>query len=109
MHSVELKLLPVSNGDSIHLRFSDQDGIMRNILIDGGPAKAYEYLNSKKKKEEGALKELINFIRAKNEQIDLLILTHIDDDHIGGILRWFEDSLNLNDLVKEVWFNSGLI
>lgn len=109
MHSVELKLLPVGNGDSIHLRFSDQDGIMRNILIDGGPVQAYEYLNSKKKKEEGALKELINVIREKNEHIDLLILTHIDDDHIGGILRWFEDGVNQNNLVKEVWFNSGLI
>lgn len=109
MHSVELKLLPVGNGDSIHLRFSDQDGIMRNILIDGGPAKAYEYLNPKKKKEEGTLKGLINFIREKNEHIDLLILTHIDHDHIGGILRWFEDGVHQNNLVKEVWFNSGLI
>lgn len=109
MHSIELKLLPVGNGDSIHLRFSDRGGIMRNILIDGGPAKAYDYLNPKKKKEEGSLKELINSIKAKNEQIDLLILTHIDDDHIGGILRWFEDGVNQNNLVKEVWFNSGVI
>ena len=65
MHSVELKLLPVGNGDSIHLRFSAQDGIMRNILIDGGPAKAYEYLNSKKEKRRGCIKRTDKFYKSE--------------------------------------------
>jgi beta-lactamase superfamily II metal-dependent hydrolase len=27
---------------------------------------------------------------ATNEKIDLVLLTHVDDDHIGGLLKAFE-------------------
>ena len=56
----------------------------------------------------GALMLLIEEIRDRKECIDLLIITHVDDDHIGGILKWFEqDGEGAKDLVKKVWFNSG--
>ena len=45
-------------------------------------------------------------IKSKGEFIDLLIITHIDDDHIGGICRWFEDSKFEKTIIKKVWFNS---
>lgn len=37
-------------------------------------------------------------------QIDLLIVTHIDNDHIGGVLKLLEDN-EINQAIKEIWFN----
>ncbi len=43
----------------------------------------------------------------KKENVDLLIVTHIDDDHIGGIKELYQDTGFGKDFIKEVWFNSG--
>jgi len=76
-------------------------------LIDGGTSDTYSHKSKKGKTEYGDLKQLIEQIKSQNESIDLLILTHVDDDHIGGILKWFEQDADAKDLVKKVWFNSG--
>ncbi|BES62692.1 ComEC/Rec2 family competence protein [Dysgonomonas capnocytophagoides] len=104
---MKFKLLQANNGDAIHLRIKDGEGIFHNVLIDGGTPETYSYKNKKGKAEDGELKQLIEHIKNQNEFIDLLILTHVDDDHIGGILNWFEQDENAKDLVKKVWFNSG--
>lgn len=36
-----------------------------------------------------------------------MVLTHFDDDHIGGILKWLNKDKEAFKLIKEVWFNSG--
>lgn len=101
------RLLNANEGDAIHLRVKDEKGGLYNILIDGGPAGTYSYKNKKGKTEYGELKQLIELIKNQNEFIDLLVLTHVDEDHIGGILRWFEQDADAKELVKRVWFNSG--
>lgn len=85
-------------GDSILV--STDEGT--NILIDGGVAK--EYTKSLKK-------VLDEEIRKKNKNLDLVILTHYDADHIGGILRLLEEEKkNIKNsqktIIKEIWFNS---
>jgi beta-lactamase superfamily II metal-dependent hydrolase len=104
---MELRLLQANNGDAIHLRFKDEEDYFRNILIDGGTSGTYTFKNHKSKIQDGALKQLIEKVRQQDEFIDLLILTHVDDDHIAGILKWFEHDTCAKDLVKKVWFNSG--
>jgi len=37
--------------------------------------------------------------------LDLVVLTHVDDDHINGLLELLEDE-QMRLLVKEIWFNS---
>lgn len=97
-----IKFLKAYNGDSILISFQDDTSVNRNILIDGGtPA---TYCTSVKK---GDLYFTIQDIKNKSEHIDLLILTHIDDDHIGGLKKWFEKDKDAFDLIKKVWFNSG--
>ena len=44
-------------------------------------------------------------IKDNNQKIDLLIVTHTDDDHIKGIIKFIEDD-TLNNYIQEVWFNS---
>jgi len=101
-----IRFLQAANGDAILISVP-VDGGQYHILIDGGPGKAYQQKSDKFKHVDGDLKKVIHEIRNKGEVIDLLILTHVDDDHIGGLLKWFELDDKAADLVKKVWFNSG--
>lgn len=104
---MKCKFLKAFNGDSILLSFNDTEGNNRNILIDGGIGNTYFQNGKKGKIEYNELFEIVDFIRGEGEKIDLLILTHIDDDHLGGILKWFENDPLALDIVEKVWFNSG--
>src|SRR5690606_11553515 len=55
----------------------------------------------------GELKIEIEDIKARGENIDLLILTHIDNDHICGFLKLFEMDADVTGIINKVWFNSG--
>ena len=104
------KILKAGNGDAILVSFKDdQNMISQNILIDGGGKLAYQ---------ENLKVELINIVRL-GECIDLLIVTHIDQDHIGGINKLFDDIYsdkiyyqNANGIkeylvIKKIWYNSN--
>jgi beta-lactamase superfamily II metal-dependent hydrolase len=104
---MKLRLLQANNGDAIHLKFKDKSENPCNILIDGGTSDTYIFKNKKNKIQDGDLKITVEQIKANKEFIDLLILTHVDDDHIGGILKWFGQDSQAKDLVRKVWFNSG--
>lgn len=103
---MKIKFLKAFNGDSILISFKEQEQ-SRNILIDCGMPATYLKKNSKGKIEYGELKEIVDLIRERKERIDLLILTHVDDDHIGGALKWFENDSEAHTLIGQVWFNSG--
>lgn len=80
------------------------------MLIDGGPAFTYESIDKRTKhRVSGDLKNVIQEISDNGQKIDLLIVTHVDCDHIDGILNWFEDEKFDKNLIKRVWFNSGNI
>ena len=101
-----IDFLPAYNGDAICINYLHDDAAV-NILIDGGTKQTYQTKGKKNTTLKGSLKLLIEAIRQRKEKIDLLILTHIDDDHIGGILKWFEIDKEALELIGEVWFNSG--
>jgi beta-lactamase superfamily II metal-dependent hydrolase len=97
----KLRILKASHGDAI-LISGNFDGSPRNILIDGGPAKAYQH-----NVFPGALKKALQELQNNNQRVDLLILTHVDDDHIDGLLSGFDNNGLLAQLTDKVWFNSG--
>ncbi|MDO6545205.1 ComEC/Rec2 family competence protein [Photobacterium sanguinicancri] len=100
---MQTKFLQAKNGDAILITFLDLQNNERNILIDGGTSSTYQYKTKNGKKKSGSLKNAIDQLG----RIDLLILTHIDDDHIAGILKWLEsDDVAINKIGK-VWFNGG--
>ncbi|RNA61466.1 MBL fold metallo-hydrolase [Chryseobacterium nematophagum] len=101
---MKIQFLQSFNDDSIWISLID-NGFNKNILIDGGTSTTYSYTDKNKKLKGGALKLLIKFLKEKN--LDLVILTHIDDDHIGGFLKWFGKDKEAIKHIKEVWFNSG--
>ncbi len=107
---MKIKFLKAFNGDSILLSFKDDKKKEKNILIDGGVSQTYKTDKGPKGKAIfGELKTTIDNIRENNLIIDLLIITHIDDDHIDGILKWFNEDKEAYKLIKEVWFNSGAL
>ena len=101
---MDIKFLKANNGDSILISFQDSEDVKRNILVDGGMPQTY--YNSGQN-SNGELYHTIEEIKTKVESIDLLVLTHIDEDHIGGILKWIDFDEEAHQLIKKVWFNSG--
>jgi len=87
----ELNILPAFNGDSILIKTYDSNNNEIIILIDGGTPSTFEY----------SLKKQLNGIA----KIDLLVLTHIDNDHIGGLINFFKNSLINKIEIKEIWYN----
>lgn len=79
------------HGDCILIKTFDMHGAPFNILVDGGPSKTFQYTLNKELTDIGV--------------IHLLILTHIDSDHIGGLIRFFKSSLSNNIEIKKYWFN----
>jgi beta-lactamase superfamily II metal-dependent hydrolase len=99
--TLELRVLKAEHGDSIVIS-GHFDGEYRNILIDGGPAQVFESQRAPR-----PLQFFLNDVKRSENKIDLLILTHVDDDHIGGLLAGFNKKGYLTELAQEVWFNSG--
>lgn len=100
---MKIKFLKALNGDSILLSFND-GAKNRNILVDCGNGNAYYNRSTNK---NGDLKLEVDSIKNKKEVIDLLILTHIDNDHICGLIEWFRRDKEAYKLINNIWFNSG--
>ncbi|MET0636144.1 MAG: MBL fold metallo-hydrolase [Chitinophagaceae bacterium] len=98
------KFLKAQNGDCTVIRYADDSGTDRIIIVDAGLDAAYF---DQAKNTFGELKTEVDDIKAKGQQIDLLILTHIDNDHICGFLKLFEMDNQIPGFIKKVWFNSG--
>jgi beta-lactamase superfamily II metal-dependent hydrolase len=103
---MKIKFLQAFKGDSIWISFTENE-VNKNILIDGGPSTTHTYTDKNKKPKDGELKLLIEFLKEEKENLDLVILTHIDDDHIDGFLKWFGKDKEAIQHIKEIWFNSG--
>jgi hypothetical protein len=74
---MKIQFLKAFNGDSILLSFVDEEGTNRNVLVDGGTGRAYQYKNKKGKPEAGALQLAIQEIHKKEESIDLWLVSKI--------------------------------
>lgn len=98
------KFLKAQNGDSTIIHYKDDSGVERNIIIDAGLDATYF---DPATNTFGDLKTEIEAIKTRKESIDLLILTHIDNDHICGFLKLFQMDTQIPGYIKKVWFNSG--
>nr|NLI50959.1 hypothetical protein [Propionibacterium sp.] len=87
-----VEMLPAGHGDCLWIEYGDHP--VRRILIDGGPAHAYP-----------ALRERILRLPSEDRHFELLVVTHIDADHIEGIIRLLGDSETLGCTFGRIWFN----
>ena len=87
----EIEMLPAREGDCLWIRYGDAKN-PKQILIDGG----------RKATGKELLKRLKQLPPAKRT-FELLIVSHIDRDHIEGVLELLKDrTLKF----KDVWFNA---
>lgn len=90
-----IHFLPAKSGDCFVIEFDNKDC----ILIDCGYASTY--------KDE--LKPLLLKLHAKGCRLVLLIVTHIDQDHISGAIRLLEENGNQDTpqiiKIENIWFN----
>src|SRR5690606_8585225 len=88
-----LEMLPAAHGDCLWVEYGDGHTVNR-VLIDGGPAHTYP-----------ALRERILHLPAGHRRFGLLIVTHIDADHIEGVIRLLQDAPALGCRFERIWFN----
>lgn len=99
-----IRLLAASYGDSILVTHSS-GGSTFNLLIDGGPAKTFGIGSGRQRL--GPLRIALDEIKGKGQCVDLVILTHIDSDHIQGLINAFKTKGYLSNLAKRVWLNAS--
>lgn len=99
-----VRVLKANHGDCILVSHESISSTF-NLLIDGGPATTFRY--GIRQRSPGALSNVLDDLKVKGLNIDLAILTHIDDDHIHGLIKAFERPDYLRELVKSIWFNSS--
>ncbi|MGB3438398.1 MAG: hypothetical protein WBA97_06550 [Actinophytocola sp.] len=90
--SLAVELLPARHGDCVLLTWGRGEHTHR-ILVDAGPATAYDDIAAR--------------LRAIGvHALDLLVLTHVDADHVEGTILAVNDR-ELGLVIGEVWFNGA--
>jgi hypothetical protein len=126
---VIFEAIDAAHGDAILVRYQGNAGFQRIILVDAGPKSAQDekgnkYVPYEKRviprlleiKEERDRKPASEDIRAGQPELalDLVMCTHIDDDHIAGVERLYGclsgngECADDGDKVeaRTLWFNS---
>lgn len=101
---LSVKYIPMKYYDAIIIRFTGEDGGVHNIFVDGGDIKSRNFCYTDRLKKE------LELLFGMGESIDLWVITHIDNDHIGGLYNFINDTEFFethHKQLKEVWMNYG--
>jgi len=89
---LNIEMLPAQHGDCLLIEYGKM-AAPHYVLVDGGTPETFDALLSRLQKI------------GSPALLDLLVVTHIDADHIGGVLRLLAPSSPLV-LPDDVWFNA---
>ena len=90
---LRLDVLPACHGDSLVVTYGSERSPHR-ILIDGGPANSYDT----------GLGPFLAALPSKQRTFALMIVSHVDTDHIDGAICALNDT-SLGLRFKDIWFN----
>lgn len=91
---LSIKLFPAEYGDCIMVSVGKEKPY--HILIDGGLSKTYQKY----------IKPEIQRIKEMEQKIGLMICTHMDNDHICGLIQVLKETNS--DFIENVWYNGFL-
>jgi beta-lactamase superfamily II metal-dependent hydrolase len=91
---LRIEMLPVGHGDCLWIEYGDGPKVAR-VLVDCGSANTYP----------NTLRKRIQAQDKSERAFELFILTHIDDDHIGGGIPFLKEAAGLGVAFGDVWFN----
>jgi beta-lactamase superfamily II metal-dependent hydrolase len=87
-----LEMLPAGHGDALWIEYGDRDQPHR-ILIDGGTGPTYDVLRAR-----------VEALPPEDRTFELMVVSHIDGDHIEGMIRLLQDE-RLAMQIADLWFN----
>jgi hypothetical protein len=87
-----LDMLPAEHGDCLWIEYGPGPA-PRRVLIDGGTPGTFR-----------ALRPRLAALPPAQRRFELLVVSHIDADHIGGVIELLEDE-SLGVTFGDVWFN----
>ncbi len=90
-----IDLLPAERGDCLWVTWGDAGE--HAMLIDGGPSQSLGTLVPELERRLAALP-------GATDRVELLVQTHLDADHIQGIVSLLSDPARV-PLFRDVWFN----
>lgn len=89
----DIEMLPACEGDALWISYGSPDDV-RHILIDGG-----------RKSTAGAIRRRIEALAPEQRRFELVVVTHIDRDHIEGMIDILEGGF-YGAKVEDFWFNN---
>jgi beta-lactamase superfamily II metal-dependent hydrolase len=94
---MKIKFYQAECGDAARIKFLGKDDKYHNILIDAGFERTFRFV----------LGDEIRQVEKDEEVIDLWILTHIHDDHIGGVIKYIDliNTGEFKDVVDKWHYN----
>lgn len=87
-----IEFFPADQGDAIWIEYGKPEAIHR-VLIDAGTPPTADLVRKR-----------IEQLAPKDRRFDLFVITHVDTDHIGGVLKLLAN-LPTNIAFDDVWFN----
>jgi hypothetical protein len=91
---LRIEMLPARNGDALWIEYGDAES-PRRIIVDGGTEGSFE----------DGLHARIESLPEDERRFELLVVTHVDSDHIAGVLELVRDEA-LGATYGDVWFNA---
>lgn len=93
MSTFTVEMLPARHGDALWVEYGD--ATLSRVIIDAGPIEAWPQVQEK-----------LDAIPADNKDVELLVVTHVDTDHIEGVVRMLAPQRKKWALrPQEIWFN----
>jgi hypothetical protein len=74
-----VEMLPAAHGDALWIEYGDA-GATNRVLIDGGPVPTYKFIEKR-----------IEQVPDGERYFELIVLTHVDADHVEGLVRLFAE------------------
>jgi hypothetical protein len=90
--AIHVEVLPARLGDCLLVECPRPTGPTWRMLVDGGPPDTWPLLEARLRRLDPA-----------DRHIDVAVITHIDNDHIGGMLELLASDLAAD--VADFWFN----
>lgn len=85
-----IRMLPAGHGDALVIEYGTR-AKTRRLLVDAGTVHSWKAVKAQ-------------LLALPEQRFEAFVVTHVDEDHIGGALKLLEDE-DLRHRIRDVWFN----